>query len=404
MGRLQEPPNPWGLLTTFPGWRSLRETLHDLEQLLRAAGPDAADLTAGVAGLLADPVSARADLPADYRLHLSLQKRRLTEQVDLENDLPGWLSDIARMVCDAPVLLAAGASADGLGPALTLELPRAWQARFADLVQQLRQMLQGRKLRGGASGEVLEAWELSPGLRHAVPQPDGFAVVLPAGAVPAVAGPEVALLLLGQRGLDAARLHLRLEAGPASHEDVRTALGLRRPDPERCYRALRALQGIRLSVYAWELREGALSLEHQARDLWSLRVQEGGQARLIEEGGTLVTRGQEWWVTPDPQGWAARDSALAHSLLVEREGAKNPLSLAIGLCLAAGQTRLTNREILHLAGLDPAEPQPELWPRVRAALRLQQRAGWVADLSGWGKRSDLDWVAFLETTTSLLPG
>jgi|GEM_PF-4190434 len=400
MGRLPEPPNPWALLTPFPGWRMLRETLHELGQLLRAAGPDAADLAESVDTLLADPAGARADLPANYRLRLPLQKRRLTEQVDLEGDLPGWLSDVARMVCDTPVLLATQETADSLGPALTLELPRALQGRFADLVHQLRQMLQGRKLRVAAA-EVLEP---APGLAHlglrfAAPQPDGLALVLPAGADHSAAWHEVGLLILQRYGVDAARLHLRLQAGATSHDDARTALGLRRPDSARCYQALRVLQQVRLSVYTWALQEGVLSLEHSAQELWSLQVQEGGQACLVDQGGTLVARGREWVATP--LGRPIGDPGFAHSLLVEREGARNPLSLAVGLALAAGRSRLSNREILDLAGVEVSVPQPELWPKLRAALRLQQKAGWVPDLHGWGKRGEQDWEQFLATNTNL---
>lgn len=410
MRRSPESPNPWGLLCTFPGWRGLWETLQDLEQLLRTIGGDAADLGATVAAVLEDPVSARADLPATYRLRLGLQKARPPEQLDLESEVPGWVSEVARAACDVPVLLEAVAAADGLGPTLTAELPRALQGRFTDLVQRLRQMLQGRKLKA-----PLDAPHPSPtavgasGLSYVVPQPDGYALVLPQEATPALylaAWRELAWALLAYEGADVARLHLALLAHwPAElcRDQVYTALGLRKPGPERCYAAMRRLQGLRLSLYLWSVEGGVIELEHQAQEIWTLRLREGGQAHLVEEGGALVARGQEWWVAPGPHSFAATlppgtvDAGQAQLLLGDLEGSRNRLSLALGLTLGRGQSSLTNRELLTLAGYDPTEEAPDLWPKVRAAIRLQQKQAWIGDLSRWGKRSEMDWQGFLET-------
>jgi hypothetical protein len=420
MRRSQEPQNPWGLLCTFPGWRSLREALLDLEQLLRTIGGDAADLATTVAAVLEDPVSARADLPANYRLRLPLQKGRLPDHLDLESEVPGWVGDVARIACDVPALLEASGSADGLGPALTAELPRALHGRFADLVQRMRQMLQGRKLKSPLDLEpVTGAPAAGRGLRYAVPQADGFALVLPRSAGPSeqrAAGRELSLLLLQRYGLDIARLHLRLLAawpGEIGREAVQAALGLRRPDPVRCYAAIRQLQGVRLSLYNWEVEPGSLTLEHQAQDLWALRLREGGQAHLVEEGNSLVTRGFDWWIAPGPHSWVAAlppeavDGDQARLLLGELEGARNPLSLALGLTLGTGRTAMTNQELLQLAGV--ARTEPRLWQKVRAAVRLQQAGGWEGDLSGWdrelGRRlrenpTAEDWERFLQITTT----
>lgn len=415
MRRLPEPPNPWGLLCTFPAWRGLREALQDLEQLLRTIGGDAADLGAAVAAVLDDPVSARADLPANYRLQTGLQKARLPEHLDLESEVPGWVSDVARFACDVPVLLDAAAASDGLGPALALELPRALAGRFTDLVGRLRQMLQGRRLKPSAFSQP-EPGEGARGLRYVVPQPEGYALVLPQGASPDLyqAGwRELAYLLLACEGPDVARLHLALlQAWPGelARDQVYTALGLRRPDPERCYAAIRRIQRLRLSLYLWAAYGGSLTVEHQAQDLWSLRLREGGQAHLVDEGGALVTRGQDWWVTPGPHSFvaslppASADGHLARLLLGDLEGSRNGLSLALGLSLAVGRTSLTNGELLALAGIDPTLEQPDLWPRVRAAMRLQQRGGWQADLSQWARRNEGDWERFLATETPFYRG
>ncbi|MFZ5815588.1 MAG: hypothetical protein ACOY93_09850 [Bacillota bacterium] len=385
-----------------------------MEELLRAIGGEAADLAASLAAALEDPVGARAGLPANYRLRTPLQKSHLPGHLDLESDLPEWVGEVTRYACDVPVLLEAEAAADRLGPVLTADLPRALQARFGEAVRRLRQGLQGRRLRA-MPGVHPEDGEREAGLSLVVPQPEGYAVVLPRGAGDALhrtAWRELACLLLAREGADVARLHLQLLGHwphELSHGEVRAGLGLRRPAPERCYEALRRLQQLRLSLYQWELEGGLLTLEHQARDLWALRLREGGQAHLVDEGGTLVARGQEWWITPGGHSWAATleaesvESVLARTLLGELEGSRNPLSLALGLLLSRGQTTVGNRELLRMAGFDVDRPQPELWTRVRAAARLQRRAGWEPDLSRWGKRNDADWEGFLAAETTFLP-
>lgn len=431
MQRLPEPPNPWGLLCTWPAWRGLHDLLRDLEQILRTIGADASYLADAMAAVLTDPISARADLPDGYRLRAVLQKaeRRQADDLDLESECLTWISEVARYAVDVPVLLEAAGAADALGPVLTADLPRSLQARFSQVALRLRQMVQGRRLK-----EALPApdpAELSSGLgRFVVPQPDGFAIVLPRNASEEAylaAWRELALRMLERQGLDVVRLHLQLLAARAAgapaveRQAVYTALGLRQSDrqgpAERCYEAVRQLRRMRLSLYLWELDDGALSLEHQAQDLWALRLQEGGQAHLVEEGGALITRGREWSLAPDHLSWIASMPEairgalghLAHALLYEVEGARNHLSLALGLILSQGVPReVTNEEILRLAG-QGLEPERALWQRLRAAARLQRHLGWFADHSGWPRRfgpeeiGPDDWARFLRTVTPFSP-
>jgi hypothetical protein len=420
---------PWAFLAAWPAWRGLRESLEQLRDLLRSAAALAAgagsgmgDLAEAIDELLTDPAGLYGALPAGYSVRCSLKKAGPGPVDDLESELLGWLQELARWVNDGPVLLEAGEAAEAMGQALTTEVPRAWQARFAGLIAGLRQMVQaaGRKgSRGigreaGLAGGGRDAGPLGGGLDAGLPggrgaavpgpgssgtgpapvrpwaprwiarTPDGYAVILP-DAAEAAPGPvlrqaavELACCLLADLGPDAFRLHLRLlctEPGAAVDVgQVREALGLgaghRRhaaAEAARCYGAAVALRQLRLSLYRWSSGEGAVALRHEARDLWEFRVREYGQARLMERDGTLAARGEEWAIAPGEGSWAfslppgVREelALLGRGLL--GEAGSTPAGLGLGALLALGgapPVSVANGAILALAGAVRPEGGP----------------------------------------------
>jgi hypothetical protein len=429
--------NPWVLLRTWPHWRGLEENLRELEQLLRRAGEPALDLAEQVGALLEDPVAVRAWLPADYRLEIALGKpAAVSEEFDMESELAGWLTELARQVADVPALLEVPASGDRLGQALTTELPRMWQGRFGALLLPLRMMRRGGG-RGRVGGvevgaaedarlpEEAEGWQprfvVAGGPEGAGGA--GYLAVLPLAAAAAdmlAASRELLYLLLRDLGVDAARLHLLLTAalaeGQSRLEDAAVFAGLglagRRGGlqgrTDRCYAAIRALREVRLSVYRWWLEESVLTYEHAACGLWELKVEESGQARFVEREGALLTRGQDWTLHMGRGSWAdslAPGELLGHQglfgriLLEELEGQREPLSLAAGVLLAFGggaaegePVAVPNRQIVKLARLEGMARESgdlrRLRQDLRRAVRLQARWGWAADPSGWPREPE----------------
>jgi hypothetical protein len=247
-----------------------------------------------------------------------------------------------------------------------------------------------------------------------VPDETGYALILPdsAGVTDLVAaGQELALLLLRDLGVDAARLHLQLLTGEREvpRDTVFAALGLERRKAAqrhhlttRCYEAIRRLQQVKLSLYRWSLSGGTLTYERTGQDLWRLKVQEYGQARVFEQGGALTAHGEDWTLVPGAQGWlanlpaeaAAQLAAFAETLLTTVDGSHNEIALALGALLAQGTGAQLDRPVivtmgalLRLAGR-PEEPADEetrrrTWQHIQAALRIHRNAGWEPEPGAW---------------------
>ena len=427
MHRPGETPNPWGQLAAWPGWRALRETLHTLEQLLRQAGAladsaaGALDVADAIAALLDDPTSL--SVSPYYRQRCPLRKAdpMPAEGADMDAELLGWVDELARYVSDTPVLLEAGSTSAALGPALAGELPRYWQNRLTGVVRSVQQMLQaagGRKSKnpGLPLPDLALPGEGPPAepSHYVVPDETGYALILPddAGTDDLVAaGQELALLLLRDLGIDAARLHLQLLTGEREfpRDTVCAALGLdrrkatqRHHHTTRCYEAIRRLQQVKLSLYRWSLSGGTLAYERTGQDLWHLKVQEYGQARVFEQGGTLTAHGEDWTLVPGAQSWlatlpaeaATQLAAFAHSLLTTVDGSRNEIALALGALLARAAGAQPDRPVtvamgalLRLAGR-PEEPADEearrrTWQHLQAAIRMQRSAGWEPEPGAW---------------------
>jgi hypothetical protein len=430
----QEAPNPWLVLSGWPAWRGLRETLQSLEQVLRHMGA----LTDAASGAVdvADAIGTLLDAPAttytttQYRLRCTLRKAEPlmpADGTDLDTELLGWIDELARYVTDTPVLLDAAGSAAALGPALTADLPRLWQNRFAGVTRSLQQMLQAT---GGRKGKS-PAWapqtppdlpaaptrpSAAPPGPYIVPDQSGYAIVLPADTPPAdlrAAWTELAAAIMRDHGADAMRLHLLLlSAAPAQSipcDAIFAALGLggrrtglRHHHTSRCYEAIHQVRRIKLSVYRWGLAGGIITYERTAHDLWSLRVSEYGQARVFEHSGALATHGEDWTLLAGPSSWihtmpaevADHLASLSHSLLTEAEGARNLWSLAVGALIARDRApgaeqpvTIPTAAVLQLAGIDSStadeETHRQVWQGFWAALRLQRKWGWLLDRSDW---------------------
>lgn len=450
-----EQPDSWTILSTWPAWRGLRDELAELEQLLRQLGeaaPDAADLADEIALLITEPGQVQSRLPTAYRTSITATRtwHPTEEEGDLGGILSDWVSQLALHLADAPTLLESPAVTRSAGHLLTTDLPRNWQQRFGTLRLQLRQGIRAGGRRGAAANP---AWaDEPPALAERPPLPlrylfacdAGYAAILPAEAEPAEvdgAWRELLYLLLRDLGVEAARLHLLLLTAPGAlpYDQVYQALGLnrkglsRREKNSRCDQAIRRLGEIRVKLCRWSAEGEALTYACTAGEVWDLAVREYGQSCLVEQGAKLVTRGEEWSLHPGPGSLVVTlsfpDGArFGHLLLESLDGAKNPLSLAVAVVLAAqggaGQpVALPNREALRLAGAEEAPQsraaQAALISGLRRAVRLQRRWGWVADLSGWpaealrvlrGKADDGDqplteteWQAFLDAATLLRP-
>ncbi|HYG56755.1 MAG TPA: hypothetical protein VD902_01615 [Symbiobacteriaceae bacterium] len=395
--------NPWAVLCAWPAWRGLHDSLQELEQLLRLAGSqrasaDAAELADSVAALLEDPAFATGS--GTYRMAFRAGEKPTGEDGDLTGQLLDWLGQLSRYVTDAPVLLTAPQAARDAG-LLAVELPRAWQARLGGLAFQLKQVLRGRGARNGGQPPAGAEYQLPGHIACVIPQDGGYAITLPAGDDPAAihrAWAELLYWLLADAGPDAARLHLLLLAAAGlpeiACEAVYAALGLhRRNAPTRRERnrrsdaALRRLQGVRITIYRYSAKDRHnFAYDREATALWDVTTRDYGQATLVEQGSGLVTRGEGWAMRPGPGSLAARLdpgewAGLSRTLLDAVDGRANRLSLSAATLLGCGVTTLPNREVLRLAGV--ASPDEAIWPKLRAALRLQQHWGWEPDFGQW---------------------
>ncbi len=383
--------NPWVRLRIYPAWRGLESALSDLASLLSQTDPDrAGEIADQVEILLSDPEAAAGRRPAYARVRREGRPPKAGHDEEFEPDL----TELAFDLVDTAVFLESPHAVRHLGQRLVSGLPRQWQARISSWTSYLRQVMQSRLSRRSApeplapeaaplEDELPEGW--TPDFAAAG---DGqLALVLPQEATPAeiqAAHAELLYLVLMQWGLDVARIHLHLlitgPDSPVSHESVGQVLGLRRRSGERPGRAVEQLQNIRLTVYRWYLDGEALEYERSSGPLWDLQVTYFGQARLLEQGGKLTTRGEEWSVRVRPGVLVPPPSPGA---LCPRLEHFNPLAACSAILLAfAGRSGATEVLLPHdlltrASSLDPQDTGPR---HLKAAARAQAGWGWRAEL------------------------
>lgn len=419
----------WDVLRPWSAWRGVESGLAELAGLLRRAGAGrgehpAADLADQAEAVLEEPLAVHAAMPAAYRVCIAPARtgQPQPEEGDLEGQLSEWLAELVRHLADVPALLEAPDSAAQLGHLLTSDLPRTWQGRLGGLTRHLRSMVRGA---GAAPPQPQPAQAVKPLGRFLQAAPDGYVAVLPeetATAAAAALHAELSLALLRDLGPDCLRMHLLLLTAhnAIDRESAAEGLGLPRRglDPReanrRLHAALERLRGVRITQLRWSAGESGAGWERTQEDLWQVTVTEYGQGYLAEQGGRLVTRGLGWSAAPDPlRSWTLHTVPpetirSAHSLLYELEGNRNPLSLATALLLTMGDT-VSHREALALGGFNPdtdAHPDPAAaWRALRAAFRLQARAGRQPDLSGWPSQAAAlqDLPTWLAASTSFHP-
>lgn len=392
--------NPWMRLRTYPAWRGLETALEDLASLLNRTAPDGSGDTAQELADQIETVLSDPETPVGRRpLRRDWSPRSATEQPDTEFELD--LTELALDVVDSPVFLESPHAVRHLGQWLVSGLPRQWQGRISSWTQHLRQVTRSSR-RNTRSAPAEDRAPSSPPTGADLPagwQPDfavggdgQLALVLQQEATPAelqAAHAELLVLLLMQYGLDAARLHLHLLAGPTStigHDQVGQVLGLRRRTAaliERSSKAVAHLQNIRLSVYRWHQDGETIEYEVTSGPLWDLQLSYFGQARLLEQGGTLTTRGEEWSIRIRPgAGVPAMVPAPAPGALCPPLADLNPLAACTAILLAfAGRAGATDVLVPHdlvtkAAGVDP---QDTTGRHLKAAARAQAAWGWRAE-------------------------